>query len=151
EADGARVAVLARAETRRAAAEHLGPRLQLHMDLEAYDRLPRACNRAHAGTSPRSLVGTPSKPIACSSAWPARKSVFSPNCGPISCRPTGRPSESPDGMLSPGSPARQEGIVIRSHAYIASGSLALSPIGNATVGEVGVAIASKRSSASRCS
>ena len=54
-------------------------------------------------------------------------------------------------MLRPGRPARHDGIVITSQAYIASGSEALSPIGNATVGEVGVAITSKRSSASRCS
>ena len=46
--------------------------------------------------------------------------------------------------MSPGSPARQDGIVITSQAYIASGSAALSPIGNATVGDVGVAITSKR-------
>src|SRR4029079_3880949 len=37
----------------------------------------------------RRRSGTVSKPIACSSAWPMRKSEFSPNCGPTSCRPTG--------------------------------------------------------------
>src|SRR4051812_49036602 len=42
-----------------------------------------------------SRSGTVSKPIACSSAWPARNKVFSENWGPISCRPTGSPSDRP--------------------------------------------------------
>src|SRR5437660_12522053 len=46
----------------------------------------------------RKRFGTTSKPIAPSSAWPTRKSVFSANCGPISWRPTGRPSERPHGI-----------------------------------------------------
>ena len=41
-------------------------------------------------------------------------------------------------------------IVITSQAYIASGSAARSPSGNATVGEVGVAMMSNCSSAARC-
>src|SRR5262249_20124800 len=53
----------------------------------------------------RSRSGTVSKPSARSSAWPARKSVFSENCGPISCKPTGSPSERPHGIDRPGSPA----------------------------------------------
>ena len=52
-------------------------------------------------------------------------------------QPDREPSESPHGIESPGRPARHEGIVSRSPAYIASGSAARSPIGNATVGEVG--------------
>src|SRR5262249_13210208 len=107
EADGARVRVLPRTEARLAAAEHLRLRLELHVDLEPDDRVPAGAHRSRSGT--------PSKPIACSSAWPAWKRVFSPNWRPISCKPTGSPSESPDGMLSPGNPARQEGIVITSH------------------------------------
>src|SRR5439155_22467070 len=38
------------------------------------------CERPH-----RSRSGTVSKPIARSSPCPTRKSVFSANCGPISC------------------------------------------------------------------
>src|SRR5207302_2291440 len=53
----------------------------------------------------RSRTGTGLKPSACSSPWPMRKSAFSANCGPTSCSPTGRPSDNPHGMLSPGSPA----------------------------------------------
>src|SRR5205085_1133582 len=74
-----------------------------------------------------SLPGTGSKPSACSSAWPTRKSVFSENCGPISCRPTGSPAESPHGTLSPGRPAMHEGIVSRSLRYIASGLAVFAP------------------------
>src|SRR5438093_7976323 len=110
----------------RAAAEHLRLRLQLDVDFQPDDRFPAHGNRS----------GTKSKAKARSSAWPARKSAFSENCGPISCRPTGSPSESPHGMESPGSPAMLDGIVSRSHAYIARGSSALAPIGKATVGEV---------------
>ena len=82
-----------------AAAEHLRPCLQLHVDLEPDDRLP-------GGHAHRSRSGTPSNPSACSSAWPARKSVFSPNCRPISCSPTGNPSERPDGTFRPGQPGQ---------------------------------------------
>src|SRR5262249_57802012 len=84
----------------------------------------------------RSRSGTVSKPIARSSACAARKSVFSENCGPISCKPTGSPSESPHGIESPGNPARQDGIVRTSLRYMESGSAARSPMRKATVGEV---------------
>src|SRR5262249_11892462 len=141
EAHGTRLRVLPRPESDRAAAEHLRPRLQLHVDLESSDRLPGPVNRSV----------TVSHPVASTSTCPSRKRPFSPSCPPISCSPTGRPSESPHGIESPGNPARQDGIVSRSQAYIASGSAALSPIGKATVGEVGVTIASNLSRASRCS
>ena len=58
-----------------------------------------------------------------------RKRPFSANCPPMSCSPTGSPSDSPHGMERPGNPARHDGIVSRSQAYIASGSAARSPIG----------------------
>ncbi len=48
----------------------------------------------------------------------------------------------------PGSPLRLSGTVSTSHAYIAHGSSRRSPIGNATVGEVGVEIRSTFSNAS---
>src|SRR5579864_533950 len=101
--------------------------------------------------SHRSRSGTTSNAIACSSACPTRKSAFSENCGPISCNPTGRPSERPHGMFSPGSPAMHEGMVRRSDAYIASGSAVRPPSSKATVGDVGVTSTSKRSNASACS
>src|SRR5882724_5322658 len=94
-----------------------------------------------------SRSGTVSKPIACSSAWPVRKSVFSENCGPINCRPTGRPSDRPHGIERPGSPAMLGGIVRTSVRYMASGLSAFSPILKATVGEVGLTRTSKRSNA----
>ena len=88
------------------------------MYLEADDRFPGQGSRggsalgSRPGSDPtRQRSGTVSNPIACSSAWPTRKSRFSPNCGPISCSPTGKPSERPHGMERPGSPARQDGIV----------------------------------------
>src|SRR5256885_2987109 len=94
-----------------------------------------------------SLSGTGSKAMARSSAWPVRKSVFSENCGPISCRPTRRPSERPHGIDRLGSPAMFGGIVSTSARYIASGLPDFSPILNATVGEVGLTSTSNRSNA----
>src|SRR6516162_9271340 len=142
EADRACVRVLAGAVLERAAAEHLGARLEVAVHLEPADELP---------ITHRNLSGTTSKPIACSSAWPTRKSVFSPNWGPINWSPTGMPSESPHGMLSPGSPAMQDGIVSRSERYIAMGSAVRAPSGNATVGDVGETSASNVSNSASCS
>src|SRR5262249_50312402 len=145
QAHGARLRVRAAPEAVRATAEHLRARLQLHVDLEADHRLP--LGSAHV----RYLVGTGSKPSDLSSAWAARKSVFSENCGPTSCNPTGSPSESPHGTFRPGSPAMHDGIVSRSLRYIASGLSAFAPIGNATVGLVGLTSTSNRVNASSCS
>src|SRR5215471_10744791 len=75
----------------------------------------------------RSRSGTVSNASARSSTCPTRKTVFSASCGPISCSPTGSPLLSPHGMLIPGRPAMQDGIVSRSLRYIASGSCALAP------------------------
>src|SRR5712672_723450 len=77
---------------------------------DAFDREHELRRRILEAVRHRRRSGTGSKPIACSRAWPIRKSVFSPNCGPISCRPNSSPSESPQGTLSPGRPAMQEGI-----------------------------------------
>ena len=54
-------------------------------------------------------------------------------------KPTGRPSSgaTPQGRLIPPIPAMFTGIVAMSFKYIASGSLAFSPILNAVVGQVG--------------
>src|SRR3954453_16438228 len=142
QADGARLGV-GRLEVRdRAAAEHLRARLQVDVDLEPNDRLPRA-HRYRSGTKSNSR--------ARSSAWPARNSTFSENWRPISCRPTGSPSERPHGMDRPGSPARFEGMVNRSAAYIASGLSVRAPSSNATVGEVGLTSTSNCSKAAVCS
>ena len=51
----------------------------------------------------------------------------------------------PNGTVMPGWPERLDGIVYVSQRYIASGLSVLSPIGNATVGDVG------SSSTSACS
>src|SRR5581483_8583115 len=53
----------------------------------------------------RSRSGTKSNASACSSACATRKIVFSANCGPISCNPTGSPSARPQGIEMLGSPA----------------------------------------------
>src|SRR5262249_35481824 len=141
EADRARVAVLRREVLERAPAEHLRPRFQVHVDLEADHGFPVHRNR----------FGTKSNSSARSRAWPARNSVFSENCGPISCSPTGKPSERPHGIESPGIPAMFEGIVSTSERYMASGFSVRSPSRNATVGEVGDASRSKRSKRASCS
>ena len=72
---------------------------------------------------------------------------FSLKAGPVSCSPTGRPSERPQGIDSEGRPARLEGIVQTSDRYIARGSWTRSPSRKATVGEVGETITSTRSKA----
>src|SRR5436305_10221592 len=95
----------------------------------------------------RSRSGTVSNPIARSSACPTRNSVFSANCGPMICRPTGRPSDRPHGIEIDGSPAMFGGIVRTSARYIASGFSVRSPSLNATVGDVGLSSTSKRSNA----
>ena len=82
---------------------------------------------------------------------PVRKSRFSANCRPISCSPTGSPSETPHGIESPGRPARLDGIVSRSAAYIASGLAVRAPSSKATVGEVGLTSRSNCSNAAACS
>src|SRR5581483_8584666 len=165
EAHRARLRVRLAAEAVAAAAEHLRLRLQLHVDLEADHGLPFLCSgagkagtctdgrlrRAYAAAHVRYLAGTTLKSSASSSAWPTRKSVFSANCAPTSCRPTGRPSERPHGMLRPGRPAMHDGIVSRSFMYIASGSCTFAPSGNATVGLVGESSTSNRRNSSSCS
>src|SRR5262245_57261808 len=80
------------ADAHRAAAVE-DARLHAEHALDRRDELGRGVGeRLH-----RSRSGTVSKPIARSSACPARNSVFSLNWGPISWNPTGRPSESPHG------------------------------------------------------
>src|SRR3954451_15177341 len=107
--------------------------------------------RPHRSRPDRKGAGTVSNPIACSRAWPTRKSVFSANCGPISCSPTGSPSDRPQGIERRGRPAMHDGIVSRSARYIASGSVVLAPSSKATVGLVGETRRSKRPNASSCS
>ena len=51
----------------------------------------------------------------------------------MSWRPTGRPSDSPHGTDTPGSPAMFTGSVQASDRYIATGSAIRAPNGNATV------------------
>ena len=67
---------------------------------------------------------------------------FSLNAGPMSWKPTGSPSLSPQGMLTAGSPARLAGMVQMSLMYMASGSSVREPALKATVGDVGDAIRS---------
>ena len=60
----------------------------------------------------------------------------------MSCIPTGRPSEKPQGTDRPGSPAMFTGRVQTSIRYICTGSSVFSPNLNAVTGEVGVTSAS---------
>src|SRR5207302_11515380 len=102
EADGAGVGVRGLAEVvGAAAAEHLGPRRQLDMDLHPDHGFPVGLGvDAHSGaTSART-------PLAISWARPTWRARSSRNWGEITCRPTGRPSSARLGRLSPGSPAR---------------------------------------------
>ena len=129
------------AEGHLAAAEHLGAGAQLHVDLEADDRLPAAVHRRPprprrrlAERRSRALPDAPARSGAttstfsfCSTAWAASSRPRSEKCGPMSCRPTGRPAEKPAGMLMPGSAARFTGMVQRSERYMASGSAVRSP------------------------
>src|SRR4051794_8194795 len=78
QADRAGVDVRIVAERQLTAAEHLGARPELHMDLETDDRLVCVGGRAHAAT------GMPSKPSDCSSAYEASRILFSENAGPAS-------------------------------------------------------------------
>src|ERR671932_1649026 len=144
---------LARLERELEVADQHGPRAVEDARLGAEDPARRddelgrpVLDPPHAA-APARRVGTGSKARARSSAWPARKSVFSENCGPISWRPTGSPSESPHGIERPGRPAMFGGIVSTSERYMASGFSVRAPSGNATVGEVGETRTSKRSKA----
>ena len=67
---------------------------------------------------------------------------FSLKAGPMSWKPTGSPSLSPQGMLMAGRPARFTGMVQMSHMYIDSGSAVREPALKATVGVVGEAMRS---------
>jgi hypothetical protein len=75
-----------------------------------------------------------------------RSSVASSNGRPVSWSPTGNLSlVKPQGMLIAGSPDRFALTVKMSARYICSGSDMRSPILNAAVGLVGIAIASTAS------
>src|SRR3989344_4345937 len=79
-------------------------------------------------------------------SFPTLNNRDSSKCGAISCSPKGSflPSRSttPQGTESAGIPIRFAGTVKTSARYMASGSLLFSPILNAGVGVVGVAITS---------
>ena len=77
--------------------------------------------------------------LASSRTLATRNMTGSPSVGASTWTPTGRPSAPvPNGTLIAGSPDRLDGIVYVSQRYMASGLSVLSPIGNATVGDVGV-------------
>src|SRR5204862_1018185 len=157
EAHRTRLRVRARAERRRAAAEHLRARRELRVHLEADDclvlagsralkrppaRLPRFA-RSHGPSSGRRVRHV----VACSYACATRRIVASSNARPTRCRPIGRPVvEKPQGTETPGFPERFAGTVKMSFRYIASGS-SFSPCLNATPGVVGPTITSTFSNA----
>src|SRR5919197_1210232 len=125
EADLAGVRVRGLAEAQLAAAEHLRPRAELDVDLEADDRLVRD-RVAHDRTC------DPSNSRACSSAKAASRTRFSLNAGPASWNPTGSPSLSPQGIEIAGIPASDIGTVKYSLRYSASGSSDVAPSSHAT-------------------
>ena len=88
-----------------------------------------------------------SNPMAPSSACAASSMRFSLNAGPMSWKPTGRPSLRPHGMLIAGRPARLAGMVQMSLMYMASGSSVREPALKATVGDVGEAMRSTSANA----
>ena len=87
--------------------------------------------------------------VACSYAYAIRRIVASPNSGPNTCNPTGMFPENPAGTEIPGRPAMFAGTVHTSLRYIDNGSSTREPMGNATVGDVGVSNASNLLNASR--
>src|SRR5215472_4321263 len=146
ETDRAGLAVRLRAEGRDAPAEHLCPGAELHVRLEAEDRLvplQRIFVRdGHDETSPFASVssGCPRRAVnAASTAAATRYSRSSASGGAITWSPTGSPfsGASPIGTEIAALPARLDGIVHRSARYIAIGSSARSPISNAVVGVAG--------------
>src|SRR6185503_967091 len=81
--------------------------------------------------------------VSRSSALATRRSVAASNRRPVSRRPIGsRSAVKPHGTLTAGSPARLALTVNTSARYICSGSETRSPIRNAGVGLVGIAITS---------
>ena len=107
QADRAGVGVRLVAEGQRAAAEHLGARAQLDVDLHPDHRL----EGPGLGLRDRHGRGTPSKPIAFSTAWAASRMRLSLKAGPAIWKPTGSPSERPHGIETAGTPARGIGTV----------------------------------------
>ena len=99
EADRADERVRLLAERERAAAEHLRPRAQLHVDLDADDGLVVHPHRH------------PSNAIDFSSACAASRMRASLNAGPAIWKPTGSPSERPHGIEMAGMPASGIGTV----------------------------------------
>src|SRR5690606_22722914 len=130
EAHRAHVGVRLGAEGHRAAAEHLGVGLELHVGLDSDDRFP-----AHRA-SPRD--GRASKPASRSTSAATANICSSPSEGAITWRPIGSPASStPTGIDMAGSPVRLHGRVQMSDRYIARGSSTLAPSSKATVGLVG--------------
>src|SRR5690606_30523218 len=137
-------------------AEHLGPRAELHVHLDAQHRVVAAdgvlvadeAGRGGGGHRASSVVlrsgawdrrGPPQRDSrAASSAAPTRYIRSSALAGARIWKPTGRPSsDRPFGTDMPGTPARLAGMVAMSLRYIASGSSSFSPNLNAVVGAVG--------------
>lgn len=94
--------------------------------------------------------------IACSITCPTSKTRDSPHTGHKICSPTGKNTDEssegvayPTGILSPGSPASDAGIVKISSRYSSIGSATFCPIFHATCGAVGVSSTSTDSNTVR--
>src|SRR5690606_38451998 len=127
-------------------AEHLRRGAQLDVRLDAEHRLEpgerlvvvhqrRSGHFAATSSGACASSGPPQRSSrARSTAAPTRYTRSSPRTGAMICSPAGSPSASPHGTEIAALPARLAGIVHRSARYIAIGSSARSPIGNAVVG-----------------
>src|ERR1035437_375634 len=80
--------------------------------------------------------------VSCSKACPILNNKSSENFGPKNCTPTGSPLINPEGIESPGTPAKLQLTVKTSDKYIFNGSSTFSPIFQGIVGETGEIIAS---------
>ena len=87
-------------------------------------------------------------PCFFSKARAAQSTRWSERGGPKICSPTGSPVLlRPQGMEIPGIPASDAGAVNISHIYMVRGSSTFSPIGNASMGDVGPTMRSTSSKA----
>ena len=136
EAHRADVGVGLVAEAVGAAAEDLGGRGQLGVDLEAHDDLePSTSPSAPIVATRRYGLGGGHALLAAASSTAATRNIsglLAASARGPARRPAGRPRPVPNGTLMAGWPARFDGIVQTSDRYMARGFSVLAPSGKAT-------------------
>src|SRR6185437_9350652 len=141
-----------RSKGRRRAGKELRFGNDLRVRLETDDNFPgpgAALDERRHQRPPPARSGFAVKAAALSMTPATRSTVSSSKARPITCNPSGSPSdESPAGTEIPGRPARFTGTVNISFRYMAIGSSCFSPMAKAAEGAVGVSIASQRVNAS---